>query len=125
MSNEHYLSKPQRDNFVNGLKSELQEIRQWLDEKKKEVGEEDRRATDEVDIANSYIHLSNIKAEISRKNERLKKIVETLKDMNDYGYCIDCGDEIGVERLEIDATFKRCFHCSSLNDIISRNYIKK
>jgi len=49
----------------------------------------------------------------------LKKIEETLariKD-NDYGYCDDCGAEIGIGRLEARPTATQCIECKTIAEI--------
>ena len=38
-------------------------------------------------------------------------------DKGDYGYCEDCGVEIGIKRLEALPTANLCIDCKSLNEI--------
>ena len=33
-------------------------------------------------------------------------------DEGDYGYCIECGEEIAIRRLEIDPIAERCINCA-------------
>jgi len=35
-------------------------------------------------------------------------------DDGDYGYCVECGEEIAVKRLEIDPAASHCISCASL-----------
>ena len=54
-----------------------------------------------------------------RERKLLKKIEETLariKD-NDYGYCDDCGAEIGIGRLEARPTATQCIECKTIAEI--------
>lgn len=62
-----------------------------------------------VDIDNAIIglHLQ----EISDLNAALDRI-----QANVYGVCINCGDEIDIERLSVYPTAKRCINCQSLRD---------
>ncbi len=46
--------------------------------------------------------------EIRRIDAGLKRIEE-----GEYGYCISCGDEIAVKRLELDPTAPNCIACAS------------
>ncbi len=34
-----------------------------------------------------------------------------LIEQNEYGYCLGCGDEIAIKRLEIDPTATHCVSC--------------
>jgi DnaK suppressor protein len=125
MNKGHYLSKEDIGKFVSSLKKEHKEAKEWIEEKRKEVSKEDRALSDQLDVANNHINYMETKREVSRKTARISLIERTLKDMSDFGYCKECGIEIGIERLSIDATFNRCFDCASIKDIIDRNYIKK
>ena len=53
--------------------------------------------------------------EVARRREvELKRIDAALKriDDGDYGYCINCGEEIAVRRLELDPTAPTCIDCA-------------
>lgn len=53
--------------------------------------------------------------EVARRREvELKRIDAALKriDDGDYGYCIACGEEIAVKRLELDPTAPTCISCA-------------
>jgi DnaK suppressor protein len=69
------------------------------------------RATQESDIA---IELRNR----DRERKLIKKIDETIAriDKNDYGYCENCGVEIGLKRLEARPTANLCIDCKTLDE---------
>ncbi len=46
-------------------------------------------------------------AEITRIDAALKRIEE-----GEYGYCLECGEEIGDKRLAIDPAAARCIKCA-------------
>lgn len=50
-----------------------------------------------------------------RRNLQLKNIDAALNriDAGDYGYCLDCGEDIAIERLEIDPSIPLCINCAS------------
>ena len=52
-------------------------------------------------------------AELSRDLQELREIDAALARMVEgkYGICIDCGAEIGPERLHRQPAAKRCFNC--------------
>ena len=49
-----------------------------------------------------------------RRRARLALVDAALKrlDEGDYGYCIDCGEDIAPGRLEADAAAPRCVDCA-------------
>jgi len=51
----------------------------------------------------------------ARRQGRLKRIEAALKRLaeDDYGYCLDCGEEIPAKRLAIDAVIERCVDCAA------------
>lgn len=55
-------------------------------------------------------------AQASERQRRLdlQKIEAALKRLEegDYGYCLDCGDEIAEKRLEIDPAAALCVTCA-------------
>ena len=53
-----------------------------------------------------------------RERKLIKKINEAQKRLDDdeYGYCEQCGIEIGVERLEARPTAELCFDCKTLEE---------
>ncbi len=53
--------------------------------------------------------------EVARRREvELRRIDAALKriDAGEYGYCISCGEEIAVRRLELDPTAPTCINCA-------------
>jgi len=57
-----------------------------------------------------------------RERKLIKKIDESLDHLEsgDYGYCNQCGMEIGVRRLEARPTANLCIDCKSLDEIRER-----
>jgi DnaK suppressor protein len=49
-----------------------------------------------------------------RRAARRMLIQQTLKRMDegDFGYCIECGEEIAPGRLAVDPTFAACVRCA-------------
>ncbi|MBK7301519.1 MAG: RNA polymerase-binding protein DksA [Moraxellaceae bacterium] len=54
-----------------------------------------------------------------RERKLIRKIDSTLKSINDgdYGYCEECGVEIGIRRLEARPTATLCIDCKTLAEI--------
>jgi len=57
-------------------------------------------------------------AELSRDLQELREIDAALARMakGSYGTCIDCGEEIGLERLHSEPAAVRCFKCQSVHE---------
>lgn len=55
------------------------------------------------------------KAREERRTSRRNLIAAALArmDSDEYGYCLQCGDEIPYKRLQIDAAVRRCIACES------------
>ena len=49
-----------------------------------------------------------------RRRARLQRIEAALKriDLDDYGYCTSCDEDIPLKRLEIDPAVERCIECA-------------
>jgi DnaK suppressor protein len=52
----------------------------------------------------------------------VKKISQTIEliDADDYGFCEECGIEIGIRRLEARPTATMCIDCKTLAEIKER-----
>ncbi len=77
------------------------------------------RASQETDIA---IELRNR----DRERKLIKKIDETLALINsgDYGFCNNCGVEIGLKRLEARPTATLCIDCKTLEELREKQVAK-
>ena len=42
---------------------------------------------------------------------RIKAALNRIKE-GEYGFCLNCGDEIAVKRLDIDPTTPTCISCA-------------
>jgi RNA polymerase-binding transcription factor len=49
-----------------------------------------------------------------RRKLELQRIEASLKriEAGDYGYCVTCGEQIPLRRLELDPTLPTCVHCA-------------
>jgi DnaK suppressor protein len=77
------------------------------------------RATQESDMA---LELRNR----DRERKLIKKIEETigLIDSGEYGYCENCGVEIGIKRLNARPTATLCIDCKTLEELKERQVAK-
>ena len=108
-SNEEYMSPVQleyfRQKLMNWRNDLVEESKQTIDnlrEEVRDVGDEAERATRETE---NSLELRTR----DRYRKLINKIDSTLKRVEDgsYGYCVDTGEEIGLERLEARLTAER------------------
>ncbi len=61
-----------------------------------------------------------------RERKLIKKIDETIAriDKDDYGYCENCGVEIGLKRLEARPTATLCIDCKTLDELREKQVAK-
>ena len=50
-----------------------------------------------------------------RREIQLQKIAAALRriEQGEYGYCVECGDEIALKRLQFDPATSLCFDCAN------------
>jgi DnaK suppressor protein len=116
---EAYMNPKQLDHFreiLNNIKAGLSEdidrtVHTMQDEATVFADPNDR-ATQESDVS---LELRNR----DRERKLIKKIEDTLTkiDAGDYGYCDNCGIEIGLSRLEARPTATLCIDCKTLDEI--------
>jgi len=84
-------------------------------EEKKILGDQPNytETKDEVDSANEDILLSTSLRFSNRENFYLKKIKKALHkiDLNEYGICEECGENISFARLTARPTSEMCINC--------------
>ncbi len=55
------------------------------------------------------------KAGQARRNTARLRIRAALRriEEDEFGYCMDCGEEIAIKRLELDPTAPKCLSCAA------------
>ena len=124
--NEKYMSKLQISHFkkiLNDWKVELSsELSRTVSHMLTDVttyADPNDRASQESEMA---LELRNR----DRERKLIKKINETLKniDEDEYGYCMGCGEEIGLNRLQARPTATLCIDCKTLQEIKEKQMAK-
>ena len=61
--------------------------------------------------------------ERDRERKLMRKIDEALMKISkkEYGYCVSCGIEIGISRLEARPTTDQCIDCKMIDELIERH----
>ncbi len=78
---------------------------------------------DEIDTASSEVNLAFVGRLRERERGLLAKIEEALAkiDRGVYGLCQNCGEEIGMKRLEARPVAELCIDCKGEQEKIERS----
>ena len=123
---EPYMNQNQREHFRNvlqqiksGLGEDIDRTVHTMQDEATVFADPNDRATQESDIS---LELRNR----DRERKLIKKIDEMISRINadDYGYCDNCGIEIGLGRLEARPTATKCIDCKSLDEIREKQMAK-
>ena len=78
---------------------------------------------DEIDTASSGVNLAFMGRLCERERGLLAKIEDALAKIDEgvYGQCQNCGEEIGVKRLEARPVAELCIDCKGEQEKIERN----
>lgn len=117
--NENYMNKKQLTHFRSILLKWKEELMKDVDNTMHHMKNEASNYPDPVDRASQEEEFSLELRTRDRERKLLKKIDETLMRINDqdYGYCDDCGAEIGIRRLEARPTANQCIECKIISEI--------
>ncbi|MDC0545296.1 RNA polymerase-binding protein DksA [Gammaproteobacteria bacterium] len=120
--NEKYMNAKQKQHFLDILDSWKHQLQIEQDRTADKIQKNVSHFPDESDRAT---HEEEFTLELrTRERERklLSKINESVEDLkaSDYGYCVSCGIEIGIRRLEARPTATRCIDCKTIEEIHER-----
>ena len=117
--NEDYMSTQQAEHFRIILRTWLAQLREEVDNTMAHMQEEMGTYPDPVDRAAQEEEFSLELRARDRERKLIKKIEQAIDDIdhNDYGYCKECGAEIGIRRLEARPTADKCIDCKTFEEI--------
>lgn len=121
---EHYLSQKKIFAFKQKLTTKKREYQKLIQSKSKDIMEKVSETGDAADIASEHEKYLSAKRDIARLQSAILNINSVLNDMTDFGYCIECGVEIGEARLSIDPSYRSCVDCAEIIEKKSRLYSK-
>lgn len=117
------LTEEKRIDFHIKLKEKRNFLVKKISQLKTSVTSADDAGTDPLDIASNMEERNRMIAELAREEKILARIEFALRNFDDYGYCIDCGEDIGLRRLEIDPATVRCVDCQRKKEILSKHQL--
>ena len=116
---EDYMNEAQVEHFHNILGAWKMELMQEVDRTVHHMQDEAANFPDPNDRASQESDFTMELRTRDRERKLIKKIDESIDHLEsgDYGYCDDCGIEIGIRRLEARPTANQCIDCKSLSEI--------
>ena len=116
---EEYMGPAQLQHFRDILHAWKKELMEEVDRTEHHKQDESANLPDPNDRATMEEEFSLELRTRDRERKLIKKIDQTLEriEKDDYGYCDDCGVEIGIRRLEARPTATLCIDCKSLQEI--------
>jgi DnaK suppressor protein len=119
---EEYMNENQRDHFKLILKTWRRELMEEVDRTVSHMKDEAANFPDPADRATQEEEFSLELRTRDRERKLIKKIDKTLVrvEEDDYGFCDQCGVEIGIRRLEARPTADLCVDCKTLDEIKER-----
>jgi DnaK suppressor protein len=123
---ETYMTPKQLDHFRQimndikaGLGKDIDRTVHTMQDEATVFADPNDRATQESDMGLELRNRDRERKLIKKINEMLAKI-----DAGEYGYCDNCGVEIGLDRLEARPTATLCIDCKTLDEIRERQVAK-
>lgn len=123
---EQYMSAEQLAYFRKILENLRIELGQEIDRAVHVMQEEATVFADPNDRASQESDMTLELRNRDRERKLIKKIDETIAkiDAGEYGYCDNCGIEIGLKRLEARPTASLCIDCKTLEEIKEKQLAK-
>ena len=117
--NEEYMNEKQREHFKNMWKAWRIELMEEVDRTVSDTKDEAANFPDPADRATQEEEFSLELRTRDRERKLIKKIDKTLirVEEDDYGFCDQCGIEVGIRRLEARPTADLCVDCKTLDEI--------
>ena len=123
---EEYMGKSQLAHFrqimneiKDGLGKDIDRTVHTMQDEATVFADPNDRATQESDMGLELRNRDRERKLIKKINEMITKI-----DAGEYGYCDNCGVEIGLNRLEARPTATLCIDCKTLDEIREKQVAK-
>jgi len=122
---EEYMNEKQREHFKTLLLDWKRDLMTEVDRTVNHMKDDAANFPDPADRATQEEEFSLELRTRDRERKLIKKMDKTVEmiDTNDYGYCEQCGVEIGIRRLEARPTATLCVDCKTLDEIRERQTI--
>lgn len=114
---EEYMCARMKEHFLNILKTWRLTLMEDVDVTVSHL-QATSNSSDPVDLASDEEHRAFELRTRDRARKLLEKIDRTILRIleNAYGYCDDCGAQIGLRRLEARPTASECIDCKTYDE---------
>jgi DnaK suppressor protein len=118
-SNEKYMNKIQKEHFIKVLNEWKMDLSNDMDRTVSHMQDDVTAYADPNDRASQESDMALELRNRDRERKLIKKIDSTLRliSNDEYGYCNQCGEEIGLQRLQARPTATLCIDCKTLDEI--------
>lgn len=119
---EDYMNDEQQDHFRGLLLAWKKELMDEVDRTVHHMQDEAANFPDPNDRATQETEFTMELRTRDRERKLIKKIEKSIVSIGtgEYGYCKECGEEIGVRRLEARPTADQCINCKNEDEIRER-----
>ena len=116
---EEYMSPAQIGHFHEILNGWRAELKDETDRTVSHMRDETANHPDPTDRASQETDMALELRGRDRDRKLIKKVEESIAHLSsgDFGYCENCGEEIGLKRLEARPTADLCIDCKTINEI--------
>ena len=120
---EKYMNEKQKDHFRKILFQWKKQLMEEVDSTVGHLKEEANVYADPLDRAsqeegfNLELRTRDRERKLIKKIEQSLDSIDLIEDFGGYGYCKDCGAEIGIRRLEARPTASKCIDCKTFEEI--------
>lgn len=116
---EEYMNEAQREHFKAILEAWKRQLQEEVERTVSHMRDEASHYADPADRATQEEEFALELRTRDRERKLIRKIDETMERIrkDDYGYCDQCGVEIGLRRLEARPTATLCVDCKTLEEI--------
>jgi len=123
--NEEYMNEAQREHFKKILQAWKHELMEEVDRTMSHMKDEAANFPDPADRATQEEEFALELRTRDRERKLIKKIDQTLDllENDEYGFCDQCGIEIGIRRLEARPTATLCIDCKTLDEIKEKQLV--
>jgi DnaK suppressor protein len=120
---EEYMNEKQKEHFRAILLGWKRELMEESERTVNHMQSEHLHLPDPADRASQEEEFSLELRARDRERKLIRKIDKSLKRLADdeYGYCENCGIEIGIQRLEARPTAELCIDCKQLEEKKEKN----
>jgi len=123
--NEEYMNEAQHEHFKLILHAWKRELMEEVDRTMSHMKDEASNFPDPADRATQEEEFALELRTRDRERKLIKKIDQTLEviENDEYGWCDQCGVEIGIRRLEARPTATLCIDCKTLDEIKEKQIV--